>query len=275
MERPLSGVAALRDFACPLITLIQRGVRWKIAVAWATAGWRERPFPLDLQRAKKLGDTLSPKFDLAPSPLERVLDINLFHGQQLRSLIPSTLFVLTTTDLFTGSPFYITADGSGSKPHRILDHKGGSRTARIARAVAASAAVPFLIRPIEWALEGEEADEYRILATRVAEKTFVANRPLYPRLVDGGVSDNIGITFFLQWVYRYGPTYGVREQPAIKFLMAYDAGREPAVASKPSGGRMSTLRGTIKFWDHRKESLNNFAVSLAAREVRARHALSL
>jgi predicted acylesterase/phospholipase RssA len=272
-KHSLSGITALRDFACPLIKLIQLGVRWKIAVAWATARWRERPFPLDYALARKLGDNLSPRFDQAPSPLERVLDTHLFHGQQLWRIIPSTLFVLTTTDLFTGSPFYITSSGSGYRPHRIFDQKGGSRTARVARAASASAAVPFLIRPIEWRLEGDEADEYRSLAARVAEENFIANKPLYPRLVDGGVSDNIGITFFLQWVYGYGPTFGVREQPSIKFLMAYDAGRQPASVNRPLEGRVSTLRGTIRFWDRRKESLNNFAVSLAAREVGARHML--
>jgi predicted acylesterase/phospholipase RssA len=263
---PKCGVDALRDFASPLFELLRLGVRWQMFMSWAIKWNRSRPFPLDVELWTKLGmiDMLS-FYDLKPSALECILDKYLFRGQFLSECFPATLFVFTATDLFTGRPFYITSSGAGVRPHRFFHFPTDSRYARIARGVCASAAFPLFLRPVEWHLREEEADEYRQWI-KDDSRFFYTKRPSRLFLTDGGVGDNIGTTFFLQLVYPYGARFGIREKPQTRFVMAYDAGREPS-KQKPIRSALKTTRGALKFLDARKEFLNDFAVRLAAREA--------
>jgi hypothetical protein len=214
----------------------------------------------------------TPFYELKPSALECVLDEYLFHGKRLHQFIHSTGFVLTATDLFSGKPFYITRSGSGLRPRRIRNFPGESGCARIARAVCASAAFPALLPPVGWRLRQKERDEYRTAIGEDRKRFFPHDQPLTVFLTDGGVSDNIGITFFLQLIYGDSPYDEAKQDTQIKLVMAYDAGREALL--QPATGSMSkTWAASIKFLDHRKELLNDFIVRLAARESGIRYML--
>lgn len=114
-------------------------------------------------------------------------DKQLFHGKvfaDMRSDMP--LVIINATDISTGEPFTFTQ----SNMQRICSRQGDYL---VSRAVAASSAIPAVFSPITLINYG---------GCPSLEKDVYADKSRYPylHLLDGGISDNLGIRSVLQLV---------------------------------------------------------------------------
>jgi predicted acylesterase/phospholipase RssA len=178
------------------------------------------------------------------------LDRNLFEGATFASLKrPEAPIVwLTASDIYNNTPFLFTYDTFAALCSD-LDR------VRLADAVAASAAVPVVFAPVVLAADAPDcgyrqpAWKARALADRETPLRLAAyaraldsyrggQEPRYIRLLDGGLTDNIGITgFALERAAADTPHGPLSPAEAVKlhkllFIVA-DAGREKA----PSWGQ--------------------------------------
>lgn len=218
-RRPLTGIEALRDFVAPLVELMRANVRRSLVgplfVPFGGASTLETQF-----RRRLCGDVELQQLDVLPP-----------------------LFVFPATDLSSGLPLYFTTLGFTLRPHRLWESQVASRTrARsasdfpLAKAVAASAAFPPVVRPIRLELEREDADEYlraRGVATQAATgkrvwdnvgRGITVGHPLRLHVTDGGVADNLGLRFLLQLFSPYGPVRRPDSELSIRSAFVYDAG---------------------------------------------------
>jgi NTE family protein len=148
----------------------------------------------------KLAASTYERSDLAAEYYDKIL----FHGARFGDLLrrPAPYLVINATDISTGARFDFTQN-----QFDLLCSDLGLYP--ISRAVAASSAVPALLSPItlnnysgwcgctappwlETALTNQSAGRLRFRAQEIRSYLDSTNRP-YLHLVDGGVSDNLGL----------------------------------------------------------------------------------
>lgn len=213
---PMKAVDALRAFVQPLVDLMRANVRRPVlASALIPFGGRST---LERHLQKRFCGTVE--------------------GHDLKVLPP--LFVFPSTDLSSGLPLYFTSLGFTMRPHRLWERHVGTRTkgpvatdVPLARAVAASAAFPPLVRPIRLTLEGEVAEEYltaRGVSTWMGpwdrlDRDTPTKPPFTLHVTDGGVADNLGLSFLIDLFTRGRPWSGSDTRLSLRQVFAYDAGR--------------------------------------------------
>jgi NTE family protein len=143
-------------------------------------------------------------------------DDTIFDGSTFADFATRTgpAIVLNATDLVRGNRFAFTQ-------HQLDYLCSDLSQLRVARAVAASSAVPGLLTPvqlrnhagtcgfeapawIEEALASRSTSPRRRMQAQVAESYLNADRRRYVHLVDGAISDNLGILGVLEWVVEHG-----------------------------------------------------------------------
>jgi len=130
-------------------------------------------------------------------------DEKIFHGARFRDLgkVDAPFVVILATDLTTGSPFPFVQEMFDFLCSDLMDYP-------LARAVASSSAVPVVLSPItlrnyegcgfeapKWVrdaqIPGRELDRQYVNASNLSG--YLAKKRRYVRLVDGVVSDNLGV----------------------------------------------------------------------------------
>jgi predicted acylesterase/phospholipase RssA len=192
------------------------------------------------------------------------LDRNLFEGATFAQLKrPDAPIVwLTASDIYNGTPFLFTYDTFAALCSD-LDR------VRLADAVAASAAFPVVFAPLMLAADAPDcgyrppAWMVRALADREAPLRLAAyaraldsyrggREPKYVRLLDGGLTDNIGITgFALERAAADTPHGPLSPEEAVKLdrllYIVADAGREraPTWGTNPRGPALTDLLAAV------------------------------
>jgi hypothetical protein len=99
-------------------------------------------------------------------------------------------------------------------------------------AVAVSACFPPIFRPIKITLRNKEAEEFKRTPSFLNDWDYyqqyeashdLKETPVDAELLDGGVSDNKGTNFIVDWIA--GAKLHGDAPPRIKFTLAYDAGQ--------------------------------------------------
>lgn len=190
----------------------------------------------------------------------RWMDVNLFDGATFESLKgPNAPIVwITASDIYNGTPFLFTYDTFAALCSD-LDR------VKLADAVAASAAVPVIFNPLvvdtnpsdcgysrpAWlirALDDPEAP-LRLKAYARSLDSYRRNARLrHVRLLDGGLTDNTGITgFALERAAASTPHGPLSRAEAVKLrtmlFIAADAGRQaaPEWGETPAGPKLAQL----------------------------------
>jgi hypothetical protein len=124
-------------------------------------------------------------------------------------------------------------------------------------------------------LEGKEAEEFRRSPNFTQDWSYYQHfisspaereAPVDAELLDGGVSDNQGTNFLVDWILD-AKVYG-DEPPRIKFALAYDAGQIPSL-TVTLAERLSRIRYLMAIQSRiyaRREFLNDTVVRRVARE---------
>lgn len=254
-QEPEAGFNALRDFARPLVELMRSNLRRKILIRSPLTGMRQL-FNHD-----------------ASSSAEQLLDRYLFHERHLNKLMFPPLFIFTATDLASGRPFFLTPAGSGLRPHIIVeDYARSSRSASsavdmpAARAVAVSAAFPVAFNAVPLAIRGEEVTDYWAALKNHAR--YLDEDPRHRlHLVDGGMSDNLGITFYTELITSSLFRGPLRNAPYVNKVMAYDASRERNFRLRSRIGRLAAFREGVEGVTAANETLNSRLLNALSGEV--------
>ena len=156
--------------------------------------------------------------DLAAEYYDRAI----FDGARFRDLekVDGPFVVILATDLTTGSPFAFVQEMFDFLCSDLLDYP-------VARAVASSSAVPLVLSPItlrnydgcgfeapKWVSDaqfpGRELDRQYVNARNLSG--YLAKRRRYVRLVDGVISDNLGVRGpFEKWSSYEAPEHRPKE----------------------------------------------------------------
>jgi predicted acylesterase/phospholipase RssA len=235
-----------------------RDFREKFLLRNAEAGMRtSADSPVNLARAWSGGVNDRGSF-------ARWLDENLFDGATFENFKrPDAPIVwLTASDIYNGTPFLFTYDTFAALCSD-LDR------VRLADAVAASAAVPVVFAPVMLAADAPDcgyrqpAWKARALADRETPLRLAAyaraldsyrggREPRHIRLLDGGLTDNIGITgFALERAAADTPHGPLSPAEAVKLnkllYIVADAGREraPTWGETARGPRMPELLAAV------------------------------
>lgn len=234
-----------------------RDFREKFLIRDAEAYMHEAPTPLNLIRVLNGGVNDRRTF-------AAWMDKNLFEGATYASLMePDKPFVwINASDIFNGTPFLFTRDTFAALCSDL-------EKVRIADAVAASAAVPVVFTPIvvdasqadcgykrpEW-LDRAMADpdaSLRLKAIGLALESYQEKQNLnYVKLLDGGLTDNIGVTALTMRRSAAGTPYGplspteAAKLRTLIFLVA-DAGqdRETRWAEAVEGPKLAPLLDAV------------------------------
>jgi len=274
----LTGLEALQDFIRPLVALMRSGLRRRVLLRASVNAIRR----LCGINGRSLVAT--------------ELDKWLFHGRMLNKLAFPPFFVFTATELRSASSFYLSTGGLGFRPRwlivrHILEDRFGnllgmaSETAAntpVALAVAVSACFPPIFRPIKVRLTNKEAEEFRRSPNFTTDwsyyEHFVSSpqereAPIDAELLDGGVSDNKGTNFFVDWIVA-AKTHG--DNPSgIKFVLGYDAGQLPRL-ELTLAQRLSRIKLALAIQSRiysRREILNDTIIRRVAQEHGAEYAL--
>jgi NTE family protein len=177
--------------------------------------------------------------------LTRWLDDKLFNGATLRDLEkvrPRHVFIYAS-DLYNRTPFVFSRTSFDAICSDYDSYP-------ISYAVAASAAVPVVFSPIvletfvdrcktqlpAWvdrAIKNHNENEFLQAAAEGLRRNRDADQVRYIKLVDGGLSDNLGITgFIVERARQHTPFAPLSPENAVKFrrglFLVVDAGTAPA-----------------------------------------------
>jgi NTE family protein len=178
---------------------------------------------------------LSPWFSLTDRASE-IYDAHLFHGMTYEDLVErgeKPFLIINATDITLGKPFQFTQDQFD------FLHSDLSSVA-LARAVTASSAVPFLLDTIvlrnhedrpdftvpAWVEEGLALREYSSDNYQQARQMAVYADPEtspYVQLVDGGISDNLGVRSLLN------PPHGAVNDMSVASMVDTDRVKRVAI----------------------------------------------
>lgn len=196
-------------------------------------------------------------------------DERLFHDATFSDLVarPGAFAVMNATDISTGARFSFTQ-------YQFDLICGNLAPMRISRAVAASSAVPGLLSPITLNNKAgncnawiPDADAARRLATNralagrgqvhvreIAGYLNSSNRP-FLHLVDGGVSDNLGVRAVLDGLFA------IEANPDIRDLFDMKAVRRVAIVV------VNAYSSPEKDWDRREEPPGTLQLALSSAAI--------
>ncbi len=186
----------------------------------------------------------------------------LFHGATIGDLgrRPGPFVILNSTDISTGARFEFTQ-------YQFDLLCSGVDAFPVSRAVAASSAVPAALTPItlnnyagqcgfvpaEWITRRYRPDEGRVRLRASEMRSFLnaTNRP-FIHLVDGGVSDNLGLRAFLDGMHA------MQAQPELLGDM------EPAKVKRVVVISANAYSFPDRTWDQRERPPGSLTVGAAA-----------